>query len=385
MVFAFLIWRLVDFVVTLVAPRVLPFANFFSYGDQMLRYHVPEYLRKLTNFDGIFFIRIAEHGYSYTEQAYFPMYPLMIRLVGVGLHRPIISGLVINFTALVIGLFLLYKLLPRLTARANYLWVFVFLFAYPTSYYFGVMYTESLFFLFLVSTLYFVVQKKFIFAFSAAYAASLTRVPGVFISLPVLALLISREGRLFPQSLHELFGLLKSGWRTLCVALAPFLGLATYSLYLWRTVGDPLFFISAQESFGAHRSSHLITPFQVLYRYLRIFLTANISFQYFVALMEVFFFAIAILLLAYDLISLLKVKKYQPLRIGLNLFSWTNIIVPSLTGTLTAMPRYTLMSLSIMLVLAELKSRPFKYTIMGVMIILHIIYFGLFIQGYYVT
>jgi hypothetical protein len=104
-----------------------------------------------------------------------------------------------------------------------------------------------------------------------------------------------------------------------------------------------------------------------------------------VAVLEFVFLLFAGGVLVFEFLKLVKQKKFNFVRAGLWSFSIINLILPTLTGTLTAVPRYSLLSLSIFLYLGEIKNRGLKLIIIGGFIILHIILFAFFVQGYYVT
>jgi hypothetical protein len=104
-----------------------------------------------------------------------------------------------------------------------------------------------------------------------------------------------------------------------------------------------------------------------------------------VAVLEFAFLLFAGGVLVLEFVKLIKQKKFNFVRMGLWSFSIINLILPTLTGTLTAVPRYSLLSLSLFLYLGEIKNRGVKLTIMGIFIILHIVLFAFFVQGYYVT
>lgn len=378
----FLIWKCIDVLVSLLAPQYIPYLGFFSYGKDMLQYNMPDAVRALSNFDGIFFIRIALQGYSHTEQAYFPLYPILIRYLNIVVQNPILTGVLISHVAFALGAFVFRGYIRSLRLEKYTWWIFSFLFAYPTSYYFGVMYTESVFFLLFVSSLYFFTKQRLFLAAACAYLTALTRVVGVFVIVPMIFTLLGFMLKSRPLNLRRVF---TRYWKNILVCLVPLLGFATYCAYLYITTGDALYFFHAQESFGAQRSSRLVIPAQVLFRYVKIFVTADKNFQYYVAVLEFCFYVFAICVLAYDLRKLLLQKKRRLDRIGLNIFSWINVILPSLTGTLTAIPRYTLLSLSIFIALAEMKNTLYKYLLLLLFTILHIMLYAFFVQGYYVT
>ena len=375
----FVIWKVVDTLVSIFASYFIPYMGLFSYGKDMLVYGLPDFIRSLSNFDGIFYIRIALKGYSQYEQAFFPLYPLLIRLLTpVVSGNPIIAGLLISNAAFLAALLFLKRLLSFIGLKqSQIIWFIIFLLAYPASFFFGVIYTESLFLLLFVASLYFQKRENNTLAFIFAYLTGLTRIVGIFLFIP----LFLNALRQFTQKKDSL----ASGFSKMLVVVGPILGLATYCLYLWRTTADPLFFFKAQEYFGAQRSTQLILLPQVFYRYGKILLTASKNFQYYVALIELIFFLFAFIILAYDLYRLLRTKKINFDRLGLNLFSLVNILLPTLTGTLISIPRFTLLSISIFIFLGQIKNIFIKAALLIIFIVLHIVIFSFFIQGYFVT
>lgn len=170
--------------------------------------------------------------------------------------------------------------------------------------------------------------------------------------------------------------------------LSPIVGLASYCYYLFKTTGDAFFFFSSQSAFGANRTTEIIILPRVIFRYIKIFLTANHDFQYYVSLFEFIVFAIVFSVLIYGLINLFKKReniKYFSSRLGLGLFSLINIVLPTLTGTFSSVPRYALFSFSFFIVLSSIKARCVKITIALVFLIFHILMLALFIQGYFVS
>lgn len=160
------------------------------------------------------------------------------------------------------------------------------------------------------------------------------------------------------------------------------MGLFTYMIYLLKTTGDPFLFFNSQKVFGANRSTNLILLPQVYFRYLKIFFTASFNFQYFIAVIEFFIFNLVFLVLVFDLFYVLK-KRNQNL-LALNLFSLANLILPTLTGTFSSITRYSLLSLSFFLFLSKIKSKVVKITLGFLFLILHLILFGFYLQGYFI-
>lgn len=364
----FFIWRTFDFVLASIAPRFLPYLGNFSHPNTLKVFNFPHWITGFAQFDGILYMRIASSGYAQFEHAFFPLYPLLIRSFSFFfMQNQLITALIISNISFLLGLFVFEKylrsILPRnRTGSVRYATLFLLLF--PSSFFFGSAYTEGLFFLLVTITFYFANKKDFTFSALAAYFAASTRFIGVFLFIPlVLAQNTSRK-------------------HTMAV-LAPFLGLATYMYYLFHATQDPLAFFNSQPAFGANRSTHPILFPQVLYRYFKILITTQWSVGYFVALIELTVFVFVLLILILQLRDILRSKKRTLL--GLNLFSLANLFVPSLTGTLSSIPRYALLSISFFVYLALLKNVRFKQVLCFIFILLHVALVTLFIQGYFVS
>ena len=103
-------------------------------------------------------------------------------------------------------------------------------------------------------------------------------------------------------------------------------------------------FFRVQPVFGANRSTNLILLPQVYFRYLKIFFTANWNFQYFVSLIEFFIFTFVFIVLILDLLKIVKFSENWKLKIGnyerlsLSMFSFINLLLPTLTGTFSSIP-----------------------------------------------
>ena len=368
----FVISRLLFFLVIFIAQKTVPYLGFFPYKELLVEYNLPSLISACANFDGIHYLLIAKQGYSQWEQAFFPLYPLLIRTLTFIIPNYLISSLIISNASLVTGLIFFRKLLEKW--KMETLFPIIFLISFPTAFFFGVVYTESLFFMLFVLSLYFLHKKKYWLAGICAALSSATRLIGIFLIIPFFFSLFMEKKTQIKR--YALF------------LLSPLLGLFSYMLYLRFTTGDPLFFFNSQPIFGAHRSTHFILLPQVYYRYLKILFTASHNFQWYLSLFEMSIFTLVFVVLIFDLLKNIKqlsqsiTKTYTLL--GLNIFSFTNLLLPTLTGTFSSVPRYALFSFSFFLYLAQLKSRSIKIGIFVAFVTLQIILFSLFIQGYFV-
>jgi len=129
--------------------------------------------------------------------------------------------------------------------------------------------------------------------------------------------------------------------------------------------------------------------------FLKIFITAAHDSRFYVSVIEFLIFNFIFIVLILDLIKIINFKikglKSYKLQVtsynelGLNLFSFANLILPTLTGTFSSIPRYSLFSLSFFIYIAQIKSNFIKYFIFGIFVILHILLLGYFSQGYFIS
>ena len=372
----FLIWRIFDFLVIFLSQKVIPYLGFFPYSDQLPGFNLLSWVSALANFDGLHYISIARSGYAQYEQAFFPLYPMLIKfLTPLFFNNQLLTGLIISNVSFFIGI----TILARSYKDGN--WLLIFLLAFPTSFFFGAVYTEGLFFLLLIFALYFLKKEKYLLVVVFSFLASLTRLVGVFLIIPMIFHFINKNKKPIIYYLSSI--------------ISPILGLGIYCLYLWQTTGDPLFFLTSQPIFGANRSSHLIILPHVYWRYFKIFITAAHDSRYFVSLIEFLMFNFVFVVLILDLFKIIKLKINELMnyelritnynQLGLNIFSFANLILPTLTGTFSSIPRYSLFSISFFIYLSQIKNVVIKYSIIGIFLILHILLLGYFTQGYFIS
>lgn len=358
-ILAFLIWRIALFIIAYVSPNVIPTfgARFPYYQEKLIDSNLPHFIWSFANFDGVHYLGIAQGGYwaQYT-QAFFPLYPLLIKIFSfVTLGNLIIAGLVISNICFLAALILFYKLIKIEKNEKVAFWSILFILSFPTAFFFGSLYTESLFFLQIVAVFYFLSKGKQNIAAIIAFSAALTKFVGIFLA-PFVA--ISKKSINIPALIISSFGL------------------AVYMFYLKVAFNNPLYFLTAQPVFGQERSANSIVLLpQVFFRYLKIFQTTN-GLTLNTAVLE---FAVTIFALVILILSFKKIKTQWII------FSLIAILTPTLTGTLASMPRYVLVAFPIYIVLATINKAWLKITILVIFVTLQVISLTLFSQGYWVA
>ena len=150
--------------VTLVSKESYP----FPYTDSILiPTGFPKWIWGFANFDGVHYIRTALWGYvSEYSQAFFPLYPLLMSILSIwnifqfdSKLVMLLNGLIFSFIAFIGGLFI-YRRILLFDYKENVVRGSLFLLLlFPTSFYFGALYTENLFFLLSCSAIYLVLKK----------------------------------------------------------------------------------------------------------------------------------------------------------------------------------------------------------------------------------
>jgi hypothetical protein len=369
----FLIWRTGLFLIAFLSTFFIPNfgARFPYYRELLISTGLPQWVWGFGNFDGVHYITIAQKGYfAQFTQAFFPLYPFFIGLISPG-ESDLVTGLILNSIFFLGVLFLLYKLFLIDYSKEVSFKTIILILSFPTAFYFGSFYTESLFLLLTVLTIFFARSNNFLFAGVTAAFASATRIYGILL----MPFLIAEAYIKFKKNNFKISK--GDGLMTLVGILVSPLGTIAYMAYLKLQFNDPLFFLSAQPAFGAERSNQpfVLLP-QVLFRYLKILFTVSpLTYPYFTAVMEFMFTLVFIVLLFFS---------YKRVRKSYWFFSLAGFLLPTLTGTLSSMPRYVLICFLLFPFFVEETKKSFKFIILALMV-LQIIFLSLFIQGYWIA
>lgn len=374
---SFVIWRIFLLVFAASAPTFIPvFGERFPYRAEVLQnIYYENWFWPWGNFDGVHYLRIAKEGYEAEfSQAFFPLYPILISNLGNLFGKEYLAaGFLISNISFFLALFFLLKLLsfdyPLSTVKKTIILLLIF----PTSFFFGSIYTEGLFLLLIVLSFYFARTNNFFLASISGFFASLTRFFGLFL-FPALILeyyLLNKEKITPPYILTSLRSLF---WLLLIPA-----GLGVYMGYLGFSFGDPFYFLTAQPIFGAERTAGEIVLFpQVVWRYLKIlFSVSPQTLSFYNALFE---FSSTLLFFIFIILAFLRT------RLSWALFSLLAFLAPTFTGTFSSMPRYVIILFPSFLLLSSwLKNKYIFGFVCFMSLALLLIWTMLFIRGYWVA
>jgi hypothetical protein len=203
--------------------------------------------------DALWFLRIADGGYAAEDAsaAFFPLYPMVVRVVSVPLGgHPLAAALLVSNAAFLGALMVLYALtrneLSDQLARRTVLYAAVF----PTAFFFVAPYSESLFLLLVVGSFWAARHARWEIGGVLGALAALTRNVGVLMVIP-LALEAVHQARSSEPRRSPVRGVL---W-----ALAPAAGTFLYLLF-WRIEsGDWLAPLHKQANWQRELGNPLLT------------------------------------------------------------------------------------------------------------------------------
>lgn len=355
---AFLATRLIAFFVVFVSSVTIPMrpgAPLYASPDNLL-------FDGLIRDDAWWYATIALRGYSMSDPgvvgqdnvAFFPLYPLLVRIVNVVVGNVFLTGLLVSNVAFVIALSYIYQIARREWDDATASRAVWYVAGAPTAIFFAAMYTESLFVACVAATFFYAREGRWWRAAIAGALGAATRNTGV-----LLALVIAFEGlhaagfRWWPRgwsarALRQQVGeQMRAAWRSrssLVAAAFATLGLIAYMAYLANAFGDPLAFIRVQSAWGRDISGAGITrivtdtPGQLA-----------LGSRFWAGQMNIYLVLDAIFAIGFGGLIVGAAFKLRP---AYTVFAALTFLAPLASGTIGSMTRYVLMLLPCYLLLA---------------------------------
>jgi hypothetical protein len=321
----------------LVGGSVVPFS--VAHHDANFVYPIAEEANVFSPFktwDANHYLFLAERGYEpkNINNAFYPLLPALVRVVStVTMGHTLFAGLLVATLLSLAAVAAFFHLVSRTHGEEVATAASLLLLAFPTSFYLGLVYTESLFIALSAGLLLRMRQGRWLAAAAVAALLPLSRPTGILMSLPAAAgmWLAWRRGEL------------RGAW----VAAVPAgfaVGLAAYFALMLASTGDPLAGFEAQRVFLADNSlARLLHPIDwVRDNFVDVELTWH-GFRT-SALNRLCF-------LLFVPIAALSIRRLPPDLLACVLVLG---IVPALTGPLTSYPRYVLAAFPMFVTLALL-------------------------------
>lgn len=365
-------WRLILLAITI--PAIFLISPRTRYTNLTETPNISNVLVSWTNFDGLHYLDLAQYGYGYLHKTdmdyvFFPVYPWFIKTFSF-LGGYISSGLLVSHLALILALYYIFKLVSldfsKKIARSTLLLILIF----PTSLFFGSVYTESIFLLLAVLSFYSARKGNFFLACLFGLFASATRVTGIFIWPALVYEFWVRYDRQIKKALNP----------TATWLILPPLGLLAFLRFQYQKTGDPFFFINSQSNYAGRTVDKLILLHQVFFRYFKMLI--------FVDHFDPLFFTVLLEFLCATLLVLVLIFSLKKIRFSYWLFTLLSFLLPTFTGTFMSIPRFILVLFPVFIYLAwwtENHHPYFKYLYYIISIVLGILSVALFTRGYFIA
>jgi hypothetical protein len=352
------------------------------------------------HWDGEWFLKIAEQGYHSTDDtlAFFPLYPLLVKLLGfILLNNNMLAAVILSSGLALAALLLLYTLVLHDYDKPTATRATMYLAAFPTAFFLCAVYSESLFLALVLGS--FVAArhwKRWWLAGVLAALAALTRNIGVFLVLPLLwewwqqhrTSTLGIAGRKFGLSI-SFSG--RNAFTHLLPLILPPLALLGWLGYVWAAFGSPFAIFGAQS--GWDRNFRF--PWNTIIDTARIFFTSRSAdgfppphaYWEDPTLIDFPFFVFATLLLIYGLWLSWRGKMPFSYIIFMGIGVVFPLLSPAQRVPLLSYPRFALVLFPLFLVLALLGNRWrwFHYTYLYSSLLLLALFLTRFVNWYWIA
>lgn len=310
--------------------------------------------------DSFWYLDIAQNGYSleYNQWGlynivFFPLYPFLIKIISfLTAGNFILAGWILSIVFLLLALFYFFKLVKEFHPEISPYFPILFLLIFPTAFFLNAIYTESLFLFLSLAAFYYGLKKKFMYAGIFGLFASLTRVTGILLFIP----LIWEYFKNYNFKLRAVFNL-----KILPIFLIP-LGTFAFFLYHYFKFGNFFLFFEVEKSWGR--------AFTIQKGHFEFF--SNPSIVNFC--LDVFFIIFALIVLYFV---------FRKLRTSYGLYILATLVVALSTGTFMSVGRYILVLFPIYILLASIKNQYLQQAWIFISILLLAMYTILFVNNYW--
>lgn len=369
---SFLIWRIA---ITLIAYFAILYIPRFSdnfFGGRLINYETNPLLWGWANFDGEHYLSIAINGYKNLQQAFFPAYPYLVKLLSqsTDLVSNIWSGLIISNTLFLLSLILLWKIVILDYSSKIAKLTTISLLIFPTSFYFGAVYTESLFLFSSLLTYYLYRKNKYLLAGLVGILMTLTRIYGVFVLFMILVDILKNRTNL-KKVIKE---------KTYLIAISVF-GLLGYMWFCSINYGDPIAFYNLQTIVGEQHQKGVVLLPQVLFRYLKIITLSHLPiYNIQTVFLEILTAVLTIFLPLY--------AYSKKIRLSYIIYFLAGLLIPSMQGSFSSIPRYILVIFPAFIILGIMVDKLPKFAKITYFLLSFLwlmINTALFIRGYWIA
>ncbi|MEK7167362.1 MAG: hypothetical protein AAB732_03035 [Patescibacteria group bacterium] len=309
------------------------------------------------HWDSFWYLDIAQNNYIFkgaeklSNIVFFPLYPLLIWVVSFFIGGNFLfAGWILSMFFLFLALIYFSKLVQEFHSEIDSQLPLFFLLIFPTAFFLNTIYTESLFLFLSVAAFYYALKKNFVLAGIFGFFASLTRITGILLFIPLIWEYFKNHK--FSQPFNKKF---------LSIFLIPF-GTLTFFLFHYFKFGDFFLFLKVESwwgrAFSLNKNHFLLLTNPAI---------ANLF-------IDVLFIIFAIIVTYFV---------FKKLRISYGLYMMATLFIALSAGTFMSIGRYILVLFPIYILIASVKNQYQKFTYIFLSTLLLAMNIILFVNNYW--
>lgn len=268
------------------------------------------------NFEFPIWISPNPHGTSQINYGFFPLYPILIRILNFAVGNYFISGILISNISFLLSALLLFKIAGEIKNEEYAKRTIKYFFLFPTSFVFSGVFSEAPALLLMLMVLYFAKKRRWVLAGISGALSLIAKLTAGVIMLP-----LTIEALLSKKKIKDYL------WGILTVPV----GLIGFFIYCFYKTGNPFFYFSVKH---AGWEASLVNPLRFFYRFWS--LSDHSSYLYRESQLIFLFIVFEIILLIFS---------YKKLPFSLWAY-WFVLFIISLSGGLSvtlSIPRHALL------------------------------------------
>lgn len=256
-IFTILVAKICIFLLIIFSYFLLP----FSRSSYLSNFHLGNTINLSTAFstwDAQHYLSLAQSGYKSNSQSdrFFPVFPFTIHLLS-----PILglvgSGLFIANLASFVGFIYFYLFAKEFLKSQEKAYVSLVTFLiFPTSFFFSIIYSESVFLCFMMIAFYYLYKRKIYITALTSIFLPLIRPTGIFVIVPfILYIIFDYKNEIFAFSKVHILQTHIPFRRSLLIFFSTILGFIFYMLIMGKMIGNPFAGFAFQNDIAGHLSS----------------------------------------------------------------------------------------------------------------------------------
>jgi hypothetical protein len=328
------------------------FANFHYPPNQS-----PDFLTRFATWDAPHYLYLADFGYkpSLLSNAFYPMFPWLIHLFGfLFFNNHILTGLFLSSLFTVEAMIFMYQVVREFYNESTALNACALLLMFPTGFFLGFIYPDSLFLMLVTALFYFEMKNKKKFYLPCALLLPLCKPIGMVAVLPLAFKVLWDGGK-------------GKFWKTFEILVCSLIGLTSYFLIMKIYTGDMMAGFEAQNYYHDSKSfSHLFHPIDW---FVNNFVNIELSFNSpFTGFLDRFFFVVYLFLLAFS---------WQILPRHLFVYVLVVGMISGLSGDMTSFMRYLVVLFPLFITMA-IRFKSFIWYLVGGCAVIQIVFILLY-------